>query len=139
MIMHKILDNLYQGNKDDAIDVSIYNSSIDVLIYIGQELPKELTYESKITVIHIPMKDGNNPKTKWSYLYGTISFFHRVAKKKVLVACRMGLSRSPMMLVLYYSKFKKKCFDESFSFVKEKIPEMNPKPDLYTQIKEIVK
>lgn len=134
--MREITKNLYQGNAEDAIRAS-KNKSVDVIIYLGQEIPHELSHESKVPVIHIPIKDGKDLKSKWNIMCVSIGTF--VYKESIaLVACRAGLSRSPMAVVYYLCILENFQFDKTYKFVKEKIPEMIPAPDLYNQIKEML-
>lgn len=129
--MIEIQPNLFQGDRDDAIRCS-QNKSVDVIIYLGQEMNEyKLMYRSKIPVIHIPLNDGHNPQSRLEYVMLNIAY--AVVDDKVLLACRLGISRSPALTVLYLTKHKS--FDDAYNFVKKKIPHMQIEPHLYKAIK----
>lgn len=133
--MHKILDLLYQGDWNNAVQTSKYEG-MDMIVYLGQEMGRELSHESKVPVIHYPLKDGKNPQTKLDILLETIGLL-QIHSLKTLVACRLGLSRSPMIVVAFLSNALG--FDKAFRFVRKEIPEMLPAPELYSQIERMFK
>ncbi len=71
----------------------------DWIIYVGQTLPRELSHESEVPIIHIPIKDGIDDIQKWKVANKIISECE--IQGKTLVACRGGISRSPMVCLIF--------------------------------------
>jgi len=131
--MREIIKNLFQGDKTAAITAS-QGAFVDYIVYLGQELPHELAFESKIPVVHIPLKDGLGSIDAWRLACDIID---KCLQKKVLVACRAGISRSPMMIVCYLLKKQRKPnFNKVFKYVSNLIPEIHPEPNMFSMIKD---
>jgi len=135
--MIKIEKNLYQGNLDDAIEAS-KNKTVDAIVYLGQELPRKLSHESKIPVIHIPMKDGENEEILVHLALLNIGFLE--TDDKTLVACRAGISRSPIIITAYLATYHyaRVDFDRAYNRVKRLIPSFNPEQNLLAIVKKVV-
>ena len=64
MTLKKIVENLYIGDMETAIRANS-GKLVDWIIYIGQELPRELSFNPQVPVIHIPIVDGVDNIDKW--------------------------------------------------------------------------
>jgi len=128
----RFLKNLYQGNQLDAIDVS-RNGDFDVIVYVGQSIPKALTHYSEVPVIHIPLYDGKNPIEKYFWV------LHNIAVGKTLLACQLGQSRSPSLVILFLVCYHGMSFSEAYDLVKRKVPSFAPNPELLESIKRFIR
>ena len=145
--MNKIHDWLYQGNLYDAITAAKGKTEIGCILWFSQGIPLNLTYHSKIPIIHIPINDGRNSIEKMRVIKNVVTAPFLFLNTKVLVACRGGISRSPMMVIymilndssLVHDLNLKDDFDAVYKFVKSKIPEMQPNQSLYRQVKSLWK
>jgi protein-tyrosine phosphatase len=140
--MKEIVKNLFQGDQKDA-EAAAATGSVDWIIYLGQELPHKLAYDSSVPVIHIPIKDNEDIMEKWRVANAIIAGCHSGLNgegTKTLIACRQGISRSPMMIVFYLMKsnqFKDRSFSKVYRFVDKRcILGLHPEPNLYKMIKE---
>jgi len=142
--MNKILGTLYQGNAEDAILAS-QDKSVDWIIYLGQELPEKLGFNSPVPIIHIPVNDRDDNINKWKIANEVISSCRSKICCNTLIACRQGISRSPMMLVYYtmrnhllFGNFDSASqeFAAACNFVKVRIAEFRPDPRLFEMIKK---
>lgn len=127
--MNKITDDLYQGNIADAVAAS-EGGVIDTIVWLSQGIPRDLSHESVVPIIHIPLKDGKNDPKRIEAVISTLSV---LCKDKVLVACRGGISRSPSLVLAYmlWMNDWQKGVEET---VRKAIPAFCPSPDLYRQI-----
>jgi protein-tyrosine phosphatase len=141
--MNEIITNLFQGDQIDAHVAAGYGN-VDYIVYVGQELPHELAFGSVIPVVHIPLKDGVDKPEKWwmvyQILFNLLNFTnHLHTDAKVLVACREGKSRSPMVALLYLVKTE--CFatyNEACKFVREKVPCFQPEQNMADMVKKML-
>jgi len=137
--MIEVIHNLFQGSREDAIKVS-QDGRVDAIIYLGQEMnEKKLTHESKSPVIHFPLNDGYNPKSRLGVLISVIDSLYRpflMEQRYLLIACRYGNSRSPSIILLYLVERRGHSFDEAYTFIRKQIPNFDPKPELLNSIKE---
>ena len=135
--MNEITKNLYQGDVNDAIRVS-RTKEVDAIVYVGQELPKELSHESKIPVIHFPLKDGKGSHellvTMAILDIGFLTF-----EDKTLVACRAGISRSPTIVVGYLATYEEMSFDDAVAQIHKLSPSYQPEPNFLKTVKKVVK
>lgn len=144
--MKKIIKNLFLGNCDDAIQAS-KTKSVDAIVYVGQELPRELSHESKIPVVHVPLKDGYNDDLPIHLILGILG--HLTLEDKTLLACRGGISRSPTLAVAYLATYHSKKYsiedEESFTLldatmlIHKLIPEYQPEPIFLKCVKDVAK
>lgn len=133
--MIKITDNIFQGDMTSAIKAS-FGGVVDSIVYLGQEIPEELSHRSKIPVIHILMNDGECHEDLINLAFHNIYYF---TYGKVLVACRAGISRSPAILIGYFAVYElpKINWDKAFKFIKKKIPQAHPEPHLLEAVKKV--
>lgn len=131
--MNEIFNNLYQGDRIDAIQAALFES-VDVVVYLGQNMDaKQLMYESKIPLIHFPLNDGENPQSKYTILLELLDFLLLEQGYKVLISCRYGTSRSPSIVLLHLTENENFVFEEAYDLLKDKIatfPDLT-KPETY--------
>jgi len=137
-MFNKISDSLFQGDAVGAILAGI-NKQIDVVVYLGQELPKELSYCSTCPVVHIPLVDGKNDSLSIHLVVLNISYLE--LDDRVMIVCRQGLSRSVALLAAYQSVYVNdecKDYPTILKEVREKLGQTNevmPHPDLLTSVR----
>ena len=105
---------------------------MDCIVYIGQELPEKLAFNSSVPVVHVPLKDGVDDRGKWDLASELVGFC--LKRGRVLVACRGGKSRSPMLAV-YWLVGNGYDFQRAFDFVKSGVPEFRPEMGLVEMLK----
>ena len=136
--MIEISKNLYLGSQEDALRVS-RTKEVDAIVYLGQELPTKLSFNSQIPVFHIPLKDGEG-NFKLSITETLLLVSYLTLEDKTLVACRAGLSRSSAIIAgcIVFSNSGKYSFDKALSIVKSKAPAIMPELHLLADIKTVV-
>jgi protein-tyrosine phosphatase len=133
--MREVYRNLFLGDRACAIEAS-KTKAVDWIIYLGQELPRELSHNSQVPVIHIPLRDGEDTIERWHVANDVISYcLAGNYKTRTLVACRAGISRSPMMIVFYLCHELHWPFTRIYEFVKNQVPEFQPEPSLFDMVK----
>jgi len=134
--MIKLHEDLYQGDSEDAVRESKQNN-MDCIIYVGQELPHQLSHESSIPIIHIPLKDGKNPCKKVITALNIYLFLcAQCYQQKCLIACRQGISRSPTLAAAYYSLLSSMPFDYILEELKKINPRINPHPEFIESVRK---
>ena len=133
--MRKITNNLYIGNREDTLTLLTKNESFDIIIYLGQEIPTKLCFNCKPTCIHIPLNDGKNGLSK---IRNTLFLVYIASlNKKILIACRAGISRSVSVTTAVYALTQKISFDEAYKQIKAIVPESQPELNLLKEVRQI--
>lgn len=131
--MNKISLDLFQGDVRDALEAS-RERSVNWIVYVGQDLPSELAFHSRVPVIHVPLADGTDCIEKWRVCAKIVGLC--LQSGQTLVACRAGLSRSPAMILYYLLRTGGlKDFEAVYRFVERKVPEFYPVQDIINMIK----
>lgn len=134
--MRKVFGGIYQGDVEDAITFGKENRPHNVIVYVGQELVNRLRYDCFVPLVHVPLRDGgDNGEDKLRTAVDIIAYLVESGRMNVLVACRMGISRSPSILVGCGLRWNMP-FEEAYSHVKAAIPHMNPDPHLFKAVRE---
>lgn len=133
--MQQITPQLFQGNMEDALNASC-SSNIDIIIYLGEEVPIKLCFNCEPTCIHIPIIDGKNNLSKIRNLI-FLSYIMSSNNKKILIACRAGISRSVLLTTSTFALHKKISFDEAYAQIKELIPQSQPELNLLQEMRQI--
>lgn len=130
--MYKIMDNIYLGSADDAIEVSNGNE-IEIIIYLGQELPQKLSFNCEKTCVHIPLNDGLNDYDK---LRNAVSIIIAILalNKPTLVSCRACLSRSPLVMACIVSAVEDIPFEHALELIRNQNKAIQPEHNLRTQL-----
>ena len=139
----KIFGNLYHGNMQDVIEV-LKTKEVDVIVYLGQGLPKGIAYRSSLPIVHVPLNDGENIGLKIDLVLLNIAYLE--LDDKVLVACRAGLSRSVVICAAYLYIYQKENFPESYDeclrhvrFLIKQLDKPIPNPELIKSVKDAIK
>lgn len=133
--MQQITPQLFQGNMEDALR-NTCNSNVDIIIYLGQEIPTRLCFNCEPTCIHIPTNDGENKLSKLRDIV-FLSYILSNNGKKILIACRAGISRSVLLTTSVFALHQKINFDEAYKQIKEKIPQSQPELHLLQEMKQV--
>ena len=110
--MSQILDNLYLGSLDDALNAPPDFVIVCVLEYQPPNEPKG--------AYRFPFLEGGLANIK--VLDEFADFVDKLLSegRKVLVHCAMGIERSPLAVVWYLHKKKGMSIPEAYAFVKSK-------------------
>lgn len=133
--MQQITPKLFQGNMEDALQ-NLNNTKIDIIIYLGQQIPLKLCFNCQSTLIHIPLNDGKNSLSKLRNLL-FLTYIISTNDKTILIACRAGISRSILLTTSIYALQKKIDFDKAYQQIKEQIPQSFPELHLLQEMKQI--
>ena len=137
--MNQITEQLYQGNLDNVIEASKGNDGFGAIIFLAQTLPSYFE-QSKVVIIHIPTNDEQEDELKLrltsDVIHSTVCFLYNQTKKKVLVACMAGMSRSACACLLYIGRWLS--FEDADDWIRKKIPEFDPEPNLYWQTRQLI-
>ena len=132
--MQQITDKLYQGDIKDAL-ANTQSSNIDVIVYLGQELPTQLCFNCKSLCLHLPLVDGKNDLSK---IRKAIFIIYLTSlNNKLLVACRGGISRSILIVSSIYALQNNISFDSAYWHIKELAPQAQPELNLLREIQQI--
>ena len=132
--MQQITDKLYQGDIKDAL-ANTQSSNIDVIVYLGLELPTQLCFNCKSLCLHLPLIDGKNDLSK---IRKAIFIIYLTSlNNKLLVACRGGISRSILITTSLYALTNNISFDSAYWHIKELAPQAQPELNLFREIQQI--
>ena len=110
--MSQILDNLYLGNLDDALNAPPDFVIVCVLEYQPPNEPKG--------AYRFPFLEGGLANVKVLDEFADFVDKFLSEGRKVLVHCAMGVERSPLAVVWYLHKKKGMSIPEAYAFVKSK-------------------
>jgi protein-tyrosine phosphatase len=100
----------------------------------GKESPSK--FKDRFYYRNLEIKDGVFEELNEEF-WNSISYVKEVIKKggKILAHCRMGISRSPAFCIAYLMDDKRISYDEAFSIVKKKRPNVNINSGFERQIR----
>jgi protein-tyrosine phosphatase len=131
--MQQITEKLYQGDINDAV-INSNNTNIDIIIYLGQEIPEKLCFNCTPACFHLPLNDGKNklPKLR-KIIFAT---YIASLENKLLITCRAGLSRSVLVATSIFALTNNISFDKAYWHIKEILPQSNPELNLFREIQQ---
>uniref|UniRef100_A0A914DID7 protein-tyrosine-phosphatase n=1 Tax=Acrobeloides nanus TaxID=290746 RepID=A0A914DID7_9BILA len=138
----KILDFLYLGSQNDALDPQVIEKyKITKVINLSESCPKPDSVADDIQhFLRIPIKDSYCAKllphfeTAYAFLEDA-----RQRNEKVLVHCLAGISRSATLAIAYIMRSKGLASDEAYKFVKALRPSISPNFNFMGQLLEYEK
>jgi protein-tyrosine phosphatase len=131
----QILNWIFLGNARNANNIEeIINFRIAYVLNCALEvydknLPKHIKY------CHIKLED--TPQTNIiPFLEKALDFIElaRKNKKKILIHCKLGISRSPSILIAYLVKYMNFTTMKAFDFIKSKRKQIQPNPGFLLQL-----
>ena len=131
----QILNWIYLGNAKNANNIEdIINFRITYVLNCALEvhdknLPKHIKY------CHIKLVD--TPQTDIiPFLEKAVDFIElaRKNKKKILIHCKLGISRSPSILIAYLVKYMNFTTMKALDFIKSKRKQIQPNPGFLVQL-----
>lgn len=133
--LQKVTEKLFIGDMQDALRSS-QQPDINIIIYLGQEIPKQLCFNCMPVCIHLPMNDGRNGLNRIRKILFT-AYISTTFGEKVLVACRAGISRSVLVTSALYSMHKNIPFPEAYRYIKLIRQQSQPELNLFREIEQI--
>jgi len=131
----KVHPKLWLSNRMEITNIDL-KGLVDVIVYLGQEMNEpSLTHGNSLPVIHFPLNDGHNPKSKYIVLNGILSYLTNVRNARVCLACRYGQSRSPAIAIAYLMRSEGFEFSYAFMIVSRRVKGFLPKQELLEDIK----
>lgn len=139
----EIIPNLYLGGYADALDPDeLRERGIRRILNVAEECTTPQSIKSNFEVYEIALKDNSDEQIS-KHFESCAHFIRRGLElgEGVLVHCRMGVSRSATIVIAYLMRFgipkdgsssggcsdpQKSAYDEVFSFVKSRRPEISP-------------
>lgn len=132
----QILDGLFLGSQDCVDLIVLESRHINNILSIGVDVPIDLPLEFNVKFIgclDLPETDINVVMNE------ACVFIHQILqkKRKVLVNCNAGVSRSSAIIIGYLILHKNMNFDEAYKFVKLKRECIRPNDGFIRQLKEL--
>lgn len=134
----KILDNLYLGSYEDAIDFyKLKNLGITHIVnlsYLPNPYPNDFVY-LKIDLYDDPLENISQ------YFNFTIQWIYDAIMNggKVLVHCRAGISRSSTIILAFLVKLFGITLEKAYNYVKNIRPIIQPNEGFVKQLKDYFK
>ncbi|XP_062521631.1 protein phosphatase Slingshot homolog 2-like isoform X2 [Corticium candelabrum] len=132
----QILEHLYLGSEWNASNLEeLKELGIGHILNISREIDNFFPPEFKYKNIRVFDDEHADLLRHWD---DTFRFIHtaKLEGSKVLVHCKMGISRSASTVIAYLMKEKKWDLDVALSFVKECRSIINPNANFRKQLKE---
>ena len=123
----KILNWLFLGTFKNANNLDEINSfGIKHILNCAIEIiPKNIP--NNIKYCHVNMLDDQNIDITL-YFKKAFGFIEQARKKgeKILIHCKLGISRSPALLIGYFIKYRRFTTDSALEFIKSKRSQVHP-------------
>jgi hypothetical protein len=138
----QILDYLYLGSQDDALDLAMLKKhGITKVINLSESGPRpDCVANDEHHFLRIPIKDSYAAKLL-PHLDRAFDFIEdaRETNQKVLVHCLAGISRSATLAIAYVMRSRHLASDEAYRFVKARRPSISPNFNFMGQLLEYEK
>lgn len=126
------ISDIYGAQNTNWLQSSGFAGVIDL-----SNAPNAVKFPKQIDVLRIPVDDNVHNKIR-PYFLKTQQFidFYLEKKKKVLVFCRAGVSRSATIIINYLMKTFSLTVDDAILFLKKKRPQIQPNSGFLKQLKD---
>eukprot|EP01010_Urceolus_cornutus_P000715 NODE_1228_length_1019_cov_350.536082_g942_i0.p1 GENE.NODE_1228_length_1019_cov_350.536082_g942_i0~~NODE_1228_length_1019_cov_350.536082_g942_i0.p1 ORF type:complete len:266 (+),score=64.39 NODE_1228_length_1019_cov_350.536082_g942_i0:121-918(+) len=138
-LMSQILPNLFLGTRQGACHLqTLVEQGITHILNVTIDAPN--AFETIMEYKQIPMMDDNK-QSLLEFFPAAHAFIDdaHANKKKVLVHCHQGLSRSPSFVIAHLMYSKNWTLARALTFVKERRPKVLPNWNFFTQLSEYEK
>ena len=135
----KITKNIYLSGMIGSINnYKLKQYNIKCIINCTKNIPNYYE-DNNISYLRIPVDDTCDQHIE-KYFDLTYNFIEKCIKenKKVLVHCRMGISRSATILIAYFMRKYNWSCDQAIEFVKSKRGIINPNTDFMNSLSQQV-
>lgn len=134
--MSQIESWLFLGGLKEATDINfLYNNSIDSIINVAYEL-RNTKYPKSVEIHNFLLQDTPSEDIELFFesVFDIIEA-NRHNNKRVLIHCFMGISRSASFVIYYLMRTRNWDFHESFEYVENIRPCIDPNPGFIEKLK----
>lgn len=134
--MSQIESWLFLGGLKEATDINfLYNNSIDSIINVAYEL-RNTKYPKSVEIHNFLLQDTPSEGIELFFesVFDIIEA-NRHNNKRVLIHCFMGISRSASFVIYYLMRTRNWDFHESFEYVENIRPCIDPNPGFIEKLK----
>lgn len=134
--MSQIESWLFLGGLEEATDINfLYNNSIDSIINVAYEL-RNTKYPKSVEIHNFLLQDTPSEGIELFFesVFDIIEA-NRHNNKRVLIHCFMGISRSASFVIYYLMRTRNWDFHESFEYVENIRPCIDPNPGFIEKLK----
>lgn len=134
--MSQIESWLFLGGLKEATDINfLYNNSIDSIINVAYEL-RNTKYPKSVEIHNFLLNDTPSEGIELFFesVFDIIEA-NRHNNKRVLIHCFMGISRSASFVIYYLMRTRNWDFHESFEYVENIRPCIDPNPGFIEKLK----
>lgn len=126
------ISDIYGAQNTNWLQSSGFGGVIDL-----SNAPNVVKFPKQIEVLRVPVDDNVHNKIR-PYFLKTQQFidFYLEKKKKVLVFCRAGVSRSATIVINYLMKTFSLTVDDAILFLKKKRPQIQPNNGFLKQLRD---
>lgn len=126
---------IWVGDMEDAYAHRVH-PEVKAILYLGQEMPTFLSHNiGGLTIVHFPLVDGYNSPEKMANATA-IADTLLSRNRSLLIACRAGISRSPIVAVLLLVRRYRFTYPHAYCVVNKAILSMIPPLDLLRAAQE---
>lgn len=133
--MQRITDKIYIGDREDAISQAS-SGYVDLILYLGQEIPEKLCFKCTPTCVHLPLKDEPNGLLKIRKVL-FLAYIASTLNEKMLIACRAGISRSVLVTASLYALTQKVSFNDAYQHLKRVRQQSYPELGLMREVRQV--
>ncbi|CAK1552622.1 unnamed protein product [Leptosia nina] len=128
-----ILEHLYIGSQDCAIDNILHTHNIKHVLSLGVDVNVSVN-NKKLDILDLP--DSNVVPV----LKESLPFLKEAIKRKenVLVHCNAGVSRTSLVAIGYLMQYEGMSYEEAHALVKSKRPAIRPNDGFIKQLRCVI-
>jgi len=121
---NKIIDNLYIGNHQSAVDINFINHN-NIKLIVNCTKTYEYSTPDELQLIRLNITDFNSPENNiiiTANIDKIIEIIHiyLTSNEGVLVHCHMGQQRSALVVACYLMKYKKLSLVDAIKIIKKR-------------------
>jgi protein-tyrosine phosphatase len=141
LVASEVTDELFIGSRKDACNKELLKKlGISAIVNATKDCPHHFEDDGEFSYFRVPVKDTWNQDLP-SFFPECFKFIGNMirARKKILIHCTAGISRSATLTIAYIMFSKRVTLNDAYKFVKSKRKAISPNLDFMGELQQYEK